>query len=61
MPINFYEPGGGGRLSKPNMVWETRMKCEKAGMDEGIMPMKSLRAGWRRETFQTQHPMPNYS
>ena len=22
-------------------------------MEEGIMPVKSLRAGWRTETFQT--------
>ena len=23
----------------------------------GIMPIKSLRPGWRRDTLQTQHPM----
>ena len=28
---------------------------------QGIMPIKSLRAGWRRGTFQTQYPMSNYS
>ena len=29
------------------------MKCRKAGMEEGIMPIKSFQAGWSRETFQT--------
>ena len=29
------------------------MKCRKARMEEGIMPMKSFQAGWSRETFQT--------
>ena len=29
------------------------MKCRKAGMEEGTMPMKSFQAGWSRETFQT--------
>ena len=29
------------------------MKSRKAGMEEGIMPIKYFQAGWRRETFQT--------
>ena len=33
------------------------MKFKKAGMDEGIMPIKSLRAVWWRGTFQKQCPM----
>ena len=36
---------------------DTNMKFKKAGMDEGIMPIKSLRAVWRRGTFQKQCPM----
>ena len=36
-------------------------EMQKAGMEEGIMPIKSLRAGWRRDTFQTQYPMWNCS
>ena len=39
----------------------TNMKCEKAGMEEGIMPIKFLWAGWRRLTFQTPYPMVNCS
>ena len=30
---------------------------QNAGMEEGIMPIKSLHARWRRDTFQTQYPM----
>ena len=33
------------------------MKCRKARMEEGIIPLKSFQAGWRRETFQTKYPM----
>ena len=36
---------------------DTNMQCKKARMDEGIIPIKPLPARWRRETFQTQHPM----
>ena len=42
-------------------VMDTNMKYKKAGMEEGIMPIKSLWAGWRRDTFQTQYPMCNCS
>ena len=34
---------------------DTSMKCRKAGVEEGIMPIKSLCAGWRREYMQTQN------
>ena len=37
------------------------MKCRKVGMEEGIMPIKSLQVGWRRDTFLTQYPMWNCS
>ena len=30
-------------------------------VEDGIMPIKSLQARWRRDTFQTQHPMWNCS
>ena len=40
---------------------DTNMKCKEARMEEGIMPIKSLQAGWRREAFQTQYPMWNCS
>ena len=40
---------------------DTNMKCKKAGIEEGIMPIKSLWAGWWRETFQTQYPIWNCS
>ena len=40
---------------------DTNMKCEKAWMEDGIMPIKSLWAGWRRVTFQTPYPMANCS
>ena len=40
---------------------DTNMQCKKARMDEGIIPIKPLPARWRRETFQTQHPMWNFS
>ena len=42
-------------------VRDTNMKYKKVGMEEGIMPIKSLQARWRRDTFQTQHPMWNCS
>ena len=35
------------------------MKCKNTGMEEGVMPIKSLWARWRRESFQTQYPMWN--
>ena len=46
----------------PNTISEldTNMKCKKAGMEDG-MPIKSLKAWWRRLTFQTQYPMWNCS
>ena len=34
---------------------DTSMKCRKVRMEEGIMPIKSLCAGWRREYMQTQN------
>ena len=37
------------------------MKYKKAGMEEGIGPIKPLRARWWRETFQTQYPTWNCS
>ena len=40
---------------------DTNIKSKKAGMEEGIMPIKSLKAGWRRDTLQTQHPLWNCS
>ena len=40
---------------------DTSMKYRKAGIEVGIVPIKSLRAGWRRDTFQTQYPMWNCS
>ena len=39
---------------------DTNMKCKKAWI-EGTMPIKSLKAGWRRDIFQTQYPMWNCS
>ena len=36
---------------------DTNMKYKKARMEEEIMPIKSLRAGWRRDTCETQYPM----
>ena len=42
-------------------VMDTNLKCKKARMEEGKMPIKSLWAGWRREAFQTQYPMWNWS
>ena len=39
---------------------DANIKCQKARMKEGIMPIKSLQARWRRETFQTQYPMWNF-
>ena len=39
---------------------DASIKCKKAGMEEGIRPIKSLRARWWRETFQTQYPIWNY-
>ena len=46
---------------KNNICDDTNMKYKKGGMEEGIMPIKFLQAGWRRNTFQTQHPMWNCS
>ena len=40
---------------------DASMKCKKAGMEEGIRPIKSLRVGWWRETFQTKYPIWNCS
>ena len=40
---------------------DSNMKCKKSGMEEGIMPIKLLRAGWRRDIYQTQCPKWNYS
>ena len=40
---------------------ETSIKSKKARMREGIMPIKSLQGGWRRDTFQAQYPMWNCS
>ena len=40
---------------------DSKTKYKKAGMEEGIMPIKSLQAKWRRDTFQTQYPMWNCS
>lgn len=40
---------------------DSSIKCKRIGMEEGIMPTKSLQTGWRRETFQAQHPMWNCS
>ena len=40
---------------------DTYMKWKKARMEEGKMPIKSLWAGWRNETFQTQYTMWNCS
>ena len=40
---------------------DSSIKYKKIGMEEGIMPTKSLQTGWRRETFQAQHPMWNCS
>ena len=34
---------------------DASMKCRKVGMKEGIMPIKSLCAGWRKEYMQTQN------
>ena len=36
---------------------DTNMKYTKAEMEEGIMLLKSLRVGWRKDKFQTQYPM----
>ena len=36
---------------------DTNMKCKKARIEEGIMSIRSLQAGWRRDTFQTQYPI----
>ena len=30
---------------------DTNMKCKKAGMKEGIMPLKTLRARWRMQNI----------
>ena len=46
---------------KITSAMDTNMKCKKAGIEEGIMPIKSLWAGWWRETFQTQYPIWNCS
>ena len=34
---------------------DTTIKCRKVGMKEGIMPIKWLCAGWRKEYMQTQN------
>ena len=34
---------------KKNSTMDTSMKCKKARMEEGMMPIKSLCAGWKRE------------
>ena len=34
---------------KKNSAMDTSMKCKKARMEEGMMPIKSLCAGWKRE------------
>lgn len=49
------------RKLKIIFAMDTSRKCEKVGMEEGIMPIKSLRAGWRRKTFQTRYLMWNCS
>ena len=30
---------------------DNNMKYKKAGMEDGIIPIKFLRAGWRKDTF----------
>ena len=39
---------------------DNNMKSKSTGMEEGLIPIKSLSAEWRREIFQTQCPMWNY-
>ena len=40
---------------------DANMKCKKAGVEQGIMPIKYFRVRWRRDAFQTQYPMWNCS
>ena len=40
---------------------KTSIKSKKARVGEGIMHIKTLRAGWRRDAIQIKHPMWNYS
>ena len=42
-------------------VMDTNIKYKKSRMEEGITPIKSLRARWRKDTFQAQYPMWNCS
>ena len=48
---------------KKKIIWviDISMKCRKVGMEEGIMPIKSLQVGWSRDTFLAQYPMWNCS
>ena len=42
---------------KNNFCDGYQYEIQKAGMEDGIMPIKYLQARWRRDTFQTQYPM----
>ena len=42
---------------KNNFCDGYQYEIQKARMEEGIMPIKSLQAGWKRDTSQTQYPM----
>ena len=44
---------------KNNFCYGHQYEMQKAGMEQGKMPIKSLQAKWGRETFQTQYPMRN--
>ena len=72
----FYELGGGGMHSKHNILCGTvhdyhenkkylcnghQYEMQKSWDGGEIMPVKSLCAGCRRDTFQTQHPVWNCS
>ena len=46
---------------KNNFCNGYQYEMKKAGMEAGIMPIKYLQAGWRRDTFQAQYSMWNYS
>ena len=48
-------------MKRKNFCNGYQYEMQKAGMEEGIMPIKSLRAEWKRDTFQSQYPMWNYS
>ena len=41
------------KIKKIISATDTNIKCKRAEMDEGIMPIISLQARWRRELVQT--------